>query len=71
MYIARSQNPDLDKEAIIQSYRRYMDFSQGSSPTQRQFILNIEAKMEDSEFLGDTKAILKPNSLFDQRLAMN
>jgi len=65
MYIALSKKPDLDMDAIIQSYRRYMNFSQGSSSTQRQFILNMEAKMKDSEFLGDTKAILRPDSVYD------
>jgi len=69
MYIALTKKPDLDKEAIIQSYRRYMDFSQGNSPTQRQFILNMEDKMKDTEFLGDTKAILRPDTSYNPETA--
>ncbi len=38
-----------------------MQFVVEKSPTQREFILNMEAKMNDSEFLGDTTAILRPD----------
>lgn len=69
IYTALSRRPDIDLGSILQSYQSYMDFSQGNSPTQRQFILNMEAKMKDSEFLGDTKAILRPDAVYDPVLA--
>ena len=61
MYIALTQKHDLDVDAIIRCYREYMQFVVEKSPTQREFILNMEAKMNDSEFLGDTTAILRPD----------
>lgn len=61
MYIALTQKQDLDIDAIIRCYREYMQFVVEKSPTQREFILNMEAKMNDSEFLGDTTAILRPD----------
>lgn len=61
MYIALTQKQDLDVGAIIRCYREYMQFVVEKSPTQREFMLNMEAKMNDSEFLGDTTAILRPD----------
>lgn len=61
MYISLTQKQDLDIDAIIRCYREYMQFVVEKSPTQREFILNMEAKMNDSEFLGDTTAILRPD----------
>ncbi|MGM0944914.1 MAG: nucleotidyl transferase AbiEii/AbiGii toxin family protein [Bacteroidota bacterium] len=61
MFIALSQQPDLDKEALLHSYREYMKFSVQHPPTQKQYLLNMEAKMQDAEFLGDTTALLRPD----------
>jgi predicted nucleotidyltransferase component of viral defense system len=61
IFIALSQQPDLDKEALLHSYREYMKFSVENPPTQKQYLLNMEAKMQDEEFLGDTTALLRPN----------
>ncbi|MEA1787738.1 nucleotidyl transferase AbiEii/AbiGii toxin family protein [Arenibacter sp. GZD96] len=61
MFIALSQQPDLDKEALLHSYREYMKFSVEHPPTQKQYLLNMEAKMQDAEFLGDTTALLRPD----------
>jgi predicted nucleotidyltransferase component of viral defense system len=61
IFIALSQQPDLDKEALLHSYREYMKFSVENPPTQKQYLLNMEAKMQDEEFLGDTTALLLPN----------
>ena len=69
MYIALTKEPGLDNEAVIKSYRSYMDFSQGISPTQRQYILNMESKINDSEFLGDTNAILRPEVIYNPQIA--
>jgi hypothetical protein len=35
-------------------------------PTKRQFILNLEAKRKDTEYLGDTIALLRPNEIYRQ-----
>jgi predicted nucleotidyltransferase component of viral defense system len=69
MYIALIQKPDLDKDALLQSYREYMQYSVEKPPTQREYILNMEAKMQDPEFLGDTTALLRPDVPYDPQTA--
>lgn len=69
MFIALSQQPDLDKEALLHSYHEYMKFSVENPPTQKQYLLNMEAKMQDAEFLGDTTALLRPDVPYDPQEA--
>lgn len=69
MYIALTQRPDLDIEALLHSYREYMQFSVETPPSQREYILNMEAKMQDPEFLGDTTALLRPDVPYDPHKA--
>ncbi len=42
-------------------------FSVEKPPTLREFMLNIEAKMKNSEFLGDTTALLRPDVPYNPR----
>lgn len=71
LFIALTQKPDLDKGALIHSYREYMKFAVNRIPTRREFILNMEAKMQDPEFLGDTTALLRPDVPYDPLEAFN
>lgn len=59
--------PDSDK--IIEAYHEYMNFSVENPPSQKQFLRNMEAKMEDAEFLGDTTALLRPTEEYDAQEA--
>lgn len=61
MYKALKQVPDLDREAILKCYQDYMKFVVDHSPNQKQFLQNMEAKMLDSEFLGDITALVRPD----------
>lgn len=65
LFISLTQIPEMDIDALLHSYREYMKFSVGKPPTQREYILNMEAKMQDSEFLGDTTALLRPDVAYD------
>ncbi len=65
MFIALTQQPDLDIDRLLHCYNEYMKFSVEKPPTQREYVLNMEAKMQDSEFLGDTKALLRPEVPFN------
>lgn len=65
LYIALTTYPQIDKKILIDCYRKYMEFSVESPPSQREFMLNMEAKMIDPEFLGDTIALLRPGKEFD------
>lgn len=58
--VALTQQPAMDLDAVLQSYRAYMRFSVEKAPTRREFLMNLEAKMGDTEFLGDTTALLRP-----------
>jgi len=54
LYTAITQK-ELNFVQILTCYREYINFVVGSNaPTKNEFLLNIEEKMLDSEFLGDT-----------------
>lgn len=63
----QSAKPDADK--IVEVYRQYMKFSVENPPSKKQFLLNMEAKMVDAEFLGDTTALLRPTEDYDAQIA--
>src|ERR1035437_961279 len=50
---------DLNYDQILTCYREYMNFVVSSPPTQKEFLLNMETKMLDEEFLGDTMMLLR------------
>lgn len=65
LYVALIRNPNLDIDALLHSYKEYMNFSVDNPPNARKFALNVETKMQDSEFLGDTTALLRPDIVYD------
>ena len=42
-----------------------MDFVVDHIPTYKEFIINMEDKMQDEEFLGDTQQLLRHDENFD------
>ncbi|MDE6287831.1 MAG: nucleotidyl transferase AbiEii/AbiGii toxin family protein, partial [Muribaculaceae bacterium] len=42
----------------------YMDFVVDHIPTYKEFIFNMEDKMQDDEFLGDTAGLLRVGDEF-------
>lgn len=60
---------DVDTQKLVATYQHYMDFSRGQSPTQKQFLLNMDEKIEDPDFGGDIYALLRPGIEYDQRKA--
>ena len=64
LYQALRYGPELDMGAVMASYERSMDFT-GRLPTARQFLLNLENKLQDEDFLGDTAALLRPDVDYD------
>lgn len=69
MYKALIQVPELDKQAILQCYQKYMEFVVSQLPSKKQFIQNMEAKMQDAEFIGDTAALIRPDEKYNQEEA--
>lgn len=58
-----------DVEAILHCYRRYMKFSVGNIPSQREFIQNMEQKLQDDYFKGDIVALIRPDEVYDHQTA--
>lgn len=54
------KNHLVNIENLIRCYKTYMQFSVDKPPTQKQFLINMEEKMIDREFLEDIHFILKP-----------
>jgi len=52
-------------ENIIRCYREYIGFVVDNPPTQREYLLNMELKMQDKEFLEDTNLLLRPEDNFN------
>jgi len=65
IYKALIQVPDLDKNAIGHCFREYMKFVVDQVPSKNQFIKNLDAKMLDAEFLGDTVALIRPEENYN------
>ena len=66
LHKAFSSRENLNVTDLIKCYIEYMKFSVGSSPSQKEFIDNMELKMKDDEFLGDITALLRPTEKYDQ-----
>jgi len=46
-----------------------MEFTVGTPPTRNEFLLNMELKMQDEEFLGDTRMLLRGGEEYDPQKA--
>jgi predicted nucleotidyltransferase component of viral defense system len=49
----------VNVENIIRCYRKYIGFVVDNPPTQKEYLQNMELKMQDEEFLGDTNQLLR------------
>lgn len=65
------QNTDLDIDEIIKCFNAYMEFSVGKAPSQKEFLLNMEAKEIDVAFEGDMEGLLRPEIHYDQKAAFH
>lgn len=52
-------NADVDCEAVMRCFSRYMEFSAGYVPTQRQFDENMAGKLATPDFQEDTANYLR------------
>ena len=68
-YITEWGVPELDKDKIMQSYERYLGFTASHLPTHKEFVMNMEEKLQDDEFLSDTDMILGPEVEYDAQTA--
>ena len=59
----------LDIERVMTTYDRYLRFVASHAPTYKEFVLNMDEKMQNPEFLGDTTVLLRPGLTFDPQAA--
>ena len=59
----------LDIERVMTAYDRYLRFVASHAPTYKEFVLNMNEKMQNPEFLGDTTVLLRPGLTFDPQAA--
>lgn len=59
----------LDIDKLVDGYKKYMKFSVKQPPSQKEFIQNMDIKMEDPDFGGDIYALLRPGVKYDQQEA--
>ena len=61
--------PEIDRERVMQSYERYLGFTASHLPTYKEFVMNMEEKRQDEEFLTDTQMILGPQVEYNPQVA--
>lgn len=65
-------NIDLDIEQIIKCFKEYTTFSTGNRPpSQKEFLMNIEEKEQDPNFIGDMEALLRTGIEYNQEQAFD
>jgi predicted nucleotidyltransferase component of viral defense system len=63
-------NIDLNVHQIIKCFKEYTTFSTGNRPpSQKEFLLNMEEKENNPDFIGDMEALLRPEIKYDQDAA--
>lgn len=56
---------DVNTENIIRCYREYIGFVVANPPTQKEYLQNMELKIQDEEFLNDTHLLLRPDEPYN------
>lgn len=56
------QSGKLDVQRVLECYNRYMEFVVEKVPTYKQFVRNLEFKLQDPEFLTDTDILLREDA---------
>ena len=62
---------NVNVENIIHCYREYIGFVVDNPPTQKEYLQNMELKMQDEEFLGDTNSLLRIDDKYNPVEAWN
>lgn len=62
------QNPGLNPDNVIFCFKEYMKW-EDKNPTYKLYVSNMEDKLNNAEFLGDTKTLLRPDEIYDAQEA--
>jgi len=63
------ENPNLNSDNVVKCYRKYIEFSDGESPSQAIYLANMDEKMKEEVFLNDIQALLRPSLTFNPQEA--
>jgi predicted nucleotidyltransferase component of viral defense system len=55
----------LDTDKIISCFRKYIAFVTDNPPSQTEFLQNMELKITDDEFIGDTNLLLRDDENYN------
>ncbi|MDR2496865.1 MAG: nucleotidyl transferase AbiEii/AbiGii toxin family protein [Tannerellaceae bacterium] len=55
----------VNRDDIVCCYRKYIGFVVDNPPSQKEYLKNMELKMRDEEFLGDTRLLLRPDDVYN------
>ena len=55
----------LDLDRVMTAYDHYLRFVANHAPTYKEFVLNMDEKMQNPEYIGDTTGLLRPGLTFD------
>jgi len=50
----------VNTDDVIACYKRYMEFVVAQPPSYKQYVANMEMKMQDDEFLHDMDMLIRP-----------
>ena len=60
---------ELDLGRVMTAYDRYLRFVASHAPTYKEYVLNMDEKMQNPEFLGDTTDLLRPKLEYNPQAA--
>jgi predicted nucleotidyltransferase component of viral defense system len=60
---------DINIDRLLKCYHEYMKRSEGTPPSKKEFLRNIELKMQDEDFLSDMNMLLRVGEQYDPKQA--
>lgn len=60
---------EVDFEAILRCWRKYMTWNGGAVPSAKEFLSNMEAKLALPDYSEDVRLVLRPETPFDVKNA--
>lgn len=60
---------ECNVEKILECYRKYMEFVVDRAPSYKEFVQNMNEKMQDEEFLTDVEPLLRSEVAFNPQEA--
>ncbi len=62
-------NRNCDEKILFECYRKYIEFSAEHAPSYKEYVKNMEEKMQDEEFLTDVLPLLRSGIEFNSGIA--